>query len=245
MKIGTWNIQGELYNDKSSSSYLQAKTKMIKNDLDVLCLQETGLIEKNNQVEMKLYNNKRFTKIEKLNIGTHGRPFYVNCYKYYFGDTDYRCSMAILVKCDIDENQPAIMYIGNNLRPVFGILLNTNIAIYNIHAPSTNGSPYTINYIKSAIRDVSNILNKYNVNEGILVGDYNATPDTLGCALQKDPNIQAHIFAPKNNKGYEQTQKEGGCLDYCCCINNSNIPKISVDSDAAFSDHRTVIFDFE
>lgn len=237
MKIGTWNLQGNAYN-MTCSSFAEAKVRMIQNDLDVLCLQETGVIA--TQGTMVL-NDPNFTKITNLNIGTQHRSFYVNCYKYLYGHANYRCSMAILVKSNLDLNAPAI--IPTIARPVFGVLLNNNIAVYNIHAPA-NGGIFTMNYDKNAVSEVRNIVNRYGLQDAILVGDYNTSPDNLAFAFANDPIVNANIFAPQNSYGYEPTHNSGNCLDYCCCINNIYPPEISVNDNWAYSDHRSVIFNF-
>lgn len=191
LKIGTWNLQGNAWN-ATCSTIAEAKARMINQEFDVLCLQETGKMGIEGQT---LFNDPNFQLITGVNIRTTYRKFLVNCYKYVFGDNNQRCSMAILVRSELDANCPAIQY-SSGLRPVFGVLLTNNIAVYNIHAPST-GTIFSDNYDKSAIECICHNVFDYKLNGAIIAGDFNTTPDKLRTVL--DPSIKIYAPSERNN----------------------------------------------
>lgn len=82
MRLATWNAQGDAFGD------MAVKRLMTDNDIDILCLQECGS------------SSSTYLKEEGINGCWRMRYYDFDGYYYPWGDSNCRCSMAILAKSD-------------------------------------------------------------------------------------------------------------------------------------------------
>lgn len=232
MKIATWNMQGNAYN-YDCSTLSEVKSRMLNENIDVFCLQEAGnffnLIS--SEKWSKIYPEYDFYVARNIQIGTTSRGIPVNIYYVAFGTVNMRCSMAILVKSELDAGNPAIIYVDSNLRPVIGVLLNSNEAVYNIHAPSGNPS-FAASITECFAKEILKLKDKYQIGNIVLTGDFNCPPEEMA----KKGILKQNIFYYP-----DATHNSGSCLDYCIA---SVQPCMYINTNAAFSDHRQVTMIF-
>ena len=233
MRIATWNMQGNAYNG-DCSTLTEVKARMIREDIDVFCLQESGNFFGSISAECwnRIFPEYEFYVARNMQIGTSSRGILVNVYYVAYGKENLRCSMAIIVKSELDTGKAAITYINPNLRPVIGVLLNDNTAVYNIHAPSGNHN-FAASVTYCFLQEIQDFKLKYNIDNYVLIGDFNCPPDVM------KKNV---TYANKTHYADEATQNSGACLDYC--IASISPQNMYINKNAAFSDHRQVVMDF-
>lgn len=238
MKVSTWNIQGQNYNN-AFSSYTEAKNRMLNNEIDVLCLQEAG----------NLFNIIPCPRWEILNnglycigdrIGSQSRGADICVYYAPWGNVNERCSLAILVKQSMNLWNSAIFFPEQNCRPVIGFVTAENVAVYNIHAPSSNNAA---NFVKKALTNISYLHQTHNnlFQHIILTGDFNCNPSEVMNFLYHNPILNYRCYAPVYKDKFVPTQKSGNCLDYC--VASKNVTGVEIlNENSAYSDHLQVIF---
>lgn len=196
--------------------------------IDVLCLQETGnLFETEPESQWGRLNNGLYYKDEYL--GTQSRSPKVRIY-YTRWQREYGIfHLAILVNLDVFPNNPVAFIPFAGCRPIMGIIIQNQIAIYNIHAPVCN---CTFDYISSTITEIVKLMNDNSalIKYFILVGDFNYNPYEL---LKKTDFNVCHP--------HTLTHQKTNILDYCV---TTLIPKKIVVEQITYSDHFPVIFDF-
>ena len=246
MIISTWNLQGNAYNSMCST-VAEAKSRMRKEGIDVFCLQETGLSENEDEESKVLLSNSNFTVTRNILIGTSSRGFKVNRYTLKYGTVNFRCSMAILVRAELDCDSYALIpsFPNTKTREIFGILVQDptdgrQIAIYNIHSPSGNYA-FAKAYFKYALSEIDKLVTQHNISNVILMGDFNNLPYMTAEELKTTKTqLKYGIFAPCTNNYFIPTHNSGNCLDYCCATMQPR--NIYVSNNAAFSDHLQVTF---
>lgn len=232
MKICTWNSRGDKFKDSHVFSLLTG------NDIDVLCLQECGVIDRLMDPP-KLYHTTKYGE---------GDYLAKNLYKiiYYVWKGGGRCNMAMLIKSgitihnvftsnaqilyDSDGNELSGMSSGNSLtRAMLSVDMTCNgnrLTINNVHLPSGNASfarkvGYRL-FCNSHMRRDANIFT---------LGDFNTEPDTW--TLDGSFRISAPTQA---------THTGSKTLDYMISNNNRQYTP-TVDNDNYGSDHYPVFFD--
>ena len=248
MKISTWNLQGNAYNGMCST-VAEAKSRMLNEGIDVFCLQETGFFQNEDKEGEVLLSNNSFTLTRDIVIGTKSRGILVNRYSLKYGTFNFRCSMSILVRAELDCNCHALIpsYPNTKTREVFGILVQDpidgrQIAVYNIHAPSGN-SAFAKAYFQYALTEIDKLVTQHNISNVVLIGDFNNNPSMTSEELKNAvTKLRYGIFSPYVGNKMFPTHNSGNCLDYCCA--NLEPHGIVVSDNAAFSDHLQVTFVF-
>lgn len=242
MKVSTWNIQGNAYAE-TCSTFAEAKARMLKENIDVFCLQEVGPLLKFRGYDWtKLdYRFPDFYCAYNVPIGTQSRGKKINIYYVEFGKVNFRCSMAILVNSEMDSGNWAYInpLINCDIRPVIGILLKNNVGIYNIHAPSGNDK-FAKHIIDNTIIEINRLKQGYNIGNVLLIGDFNCSP--LLFSTNELALFQMKTYYNVDNNNVLPTQRSGNCLDYCI---SSDAPyNMAISNNGAFSDHSQVSFEF-
>lgn len=244
MRIATWNMQGNTY-DNVFSSFNEAKARMYHNNIDVFCLQEIGnifsVLNQGEAWERLDDLSPNFYLLRNYEIHTQSRSMRVNIYYICFGDSNLRCSMAIMVKSELDTINPAYIPYNDNVRPVFGVLLNDNTAIYNIHAPS--GTPYfAATVLKNTLEQIGLLKTGYEISRTFLLGDFNCQP---GFLVNKNIIFENQVFCHLDQNNYPSaTQRSGNCLDFGVTLEPGRYNvKPEIEQNAAFSDHIQVTFE--
>lgn len=212
---------------------------MVNYGIDVLCLQEAGnLFKIIEQRYWQVLDNNFF--VTEVSIGTRTRFINVCIYYYVWGTADLRCSMAILARKNLDPKDSVIFKPMNGTRSVFGIIVNNNLAVYNIHAPSGVLPHVSGQYVYNTLQEIRYLQQQYAIPNIILTGDFNCSPDIL---LQSVNPLPYNIYCPMYNGRFIPTQISGNCLDYC--ITSVVIQAVNVLNDnQAYSDHFQVLFDY-
>lgn len=237
MRIATWNMQGAKADNESSFPYLCSIINSKK--IDVMCLQECGYLSG----RFNWNKDMHFSDVyyDECNIGKIANPNIYTVLYTEWGDTNNRCSLAIMVNNNYINKYCYSLYIpgDNSTRPVLGIFVKLlNCGFYTVHCPSGNQN-FAQKYIDSAL----NIMKK-NINSGIfknfvVAGDFNIN------ATEYKEITGVNMFYPIDNRNKAKiTQKSGDCLDYCVTNRQISPKSAEVENMQTYSDHNMVIFDF-
>ena len=240
MNICTWNSQGYKFKDNVINDLIK------KNDVDILCLQECGVL-----------SNIHFDNYKNIKVGQwncdQNTSFAVLYYEWGHHYNTSRCNMAILVKntikvCDAicleviggeqpnyKDEEPTEEDAGKHFtrKGIRGMLhtkieLNgMNYRIANVHLPS--GNP------KFARKIGYTFLSMYFMKSEnvIMVGDFNTSPETW----EFKDNIHKLVTA-NNAYTYPSLEKD---LDYMVTTMVPSSIHANVVS-APSSDHLPVVF---
>lgn len=129
----------------------------------------------------------------------------MNRYSLKYGTFNFRCSMSILVRAELDCNCHALIpsYPNTKTREVFGILVQDpidgrQIAVYNIHAPSGN-SAFAKAYFQYALTEIDKLVTQHNISNVVLIGDFNNNPSMTSEEL-KNAVTKLRYTSVRDNK---------------------------------------------
>ena len=186
MLIATINMQG---------GNKWAETLSATKDADFICLQECGSLPSAWNAQSQ--GNSVSTAF--VNLGTEMSMNYFHVVHYEFGNTNDRCSLAVLGR-PATGKWNLVSHTNAGLRPLIGLEASNGAWVYSIHAPSGNHN--------AAAGVAKSLIGKISQTSWVVAGDYNCPPSKMG-------GSGGTVVASGTS-----TQQSGNELDYIVHSNN-------------------------
>ncbi|EKG3605359.1 cytolethal distending toxin subunit B family protein [Campylobacter upsaliensis] len=208
--VGTWNLQGSSAASESKWSVSIRQLITGDNPLDVLMVQEAGVLPNSAMMTGRMVQPGGIPIHEYIwNLGSNSRPNSVYIYYSRIDVGSNRVNLAIVSRVQADE-----VFVlpppTTASRPIIGIRIG-NDAFFSIHALARGGNDAgaIITAVDTFFRDRPEI-------NWMIAGDFNRPPDTLLRLVDFDVANHVNIVSPSSF-----TQVSGGTLDYAV-TGNSN-----------------------
>ena len=244
MRVATWNMQGA--SAYGENSFLLLNSILNGENIDVMCLQECGCLS--DRLDWEPDENPNI-KHSEYYIPTRSRGVAYHVLHCEWGNSNDRCSLAIIIKGVYFNELCYSLYFkySDDTRPLLGVYIKDfDCGFFTAHCPS-GVSKFAQTYINQGLSVIkkdkaNNIFSKF-----VVAGDFNIRAKDFTEII----GVKKHY--PMNKSGEPvDTQKSGGCLDYCVtnsCLNPNNIEILDFgkygQDGKDHSDHKMVIFDFK